>query len=95
MNSCSNETVLASVNDHELTEADAKVLMKHLGYDFAKPEDLSAFVEKWVDAMVMQDEIEEMDPLKAKVADFRSSLFKGELSQYFLTCRKHWHFVIK
>ncbi len=73
------------MNEHELTEADAKVLMSHLGYDFAKPEDLLAFVDKWVEAMVMQDENEEVEPLKAKVADYRASLFKGELSQYFLT----------
>lgn len=83
--SCSNEVVLASVNDHELTEAETKVLMSNLGYDPKKKEDRSTFVQKWVDAMVMQDEILESDVEKAKVAEFRADLFKGELSKYFLT----------
>jgi hypothetical protein len=85
---CSNDDILASVNDHELTAADAQILMSHLGYQYSKAEDRIAFVDKWVDAMMMQDEIEELDEKRAKVADFRASLFKGELSQYFLTERE-------
>lgn len=85
ISSCSNDELLARVNDHELTESDAFILMSNLGYDAAKKEDKIIFVEKWVEAMMMQDEIAETDEKKAKVADFRASLFKGELAQYFLT----------
>lgn len=73
------------MNDHELRESEAKILMNHLGYQFNKSEDLNTFVDKWVENMVMQDELEELDAKNFQVADFRASMFKGELSQYFLT----------
>lgn len=76
---------MASVNDHELTESDARTLMSNLGYDLSKKEDMSIFVQKWVDAMVMQDELKETDEKMDHVAEFRSELFRGELSKYFLT----------
>ncbi len=85
MSSCSNDELLAKVNDHELTDGDALALMSHLGYDVSKREDKIAFVDKWVEAMMMQDEIAETDEKKAKVAEYRASLFKGELAHYFLT----------
>jgi hypothetical protein len=83
--SCSNDEVLASVNDHELTESDARTLMSNLGYDVTKSEDMVVFVDKWVDAMMMQDELTESDEQMDRVAEFRSELFRGELSKYFLT----------
>lgn len=85
LSSCSNDEILASVNDHELTESDARTLMSNLGYDLSKKEDMSIFVQKWVDAMVMQDELKETDEKMDHVAEFRSELFRGELSKYFLT----------
>lgn len=84
LQSCSNDDLLAKVNDHELTENDAEMLMNNLGYDSKKKEDRTVFVDKWVDAMLMQDEIAESNEKMAKVADFRASLFKGELANYFL-----------
>lgn len=85
VSSCSNDDQLARVNDHILTEQDAKMLMENLGYDAKKKEDVATFVQKWVDAMMMQDEILESDEKMARVAEFRSNLFRGELSNYFLT----------
>lgn len=85
LHSCSNDELLAQVNNHKLTENDAEMLMDNLGYDSKKKEDLTVFVDKWVDAMVMQDEIAKSNERMAKVADFRASLFKGELANYFLT----------
>ena len=83
--SCSSDSVIARVNDHELTMGDAQKLMNHLGYDNKKPEDKKSFVDTWTDAMIMQDEIGDSDPNKAKIAEFRSQLFRGELAQYFIT----------
>ncbi len=83
--SCSSDTVVASVNDHELSMTEARQLMAHLGYDINKPEDKDSFIEVWTNAMMMQDELEASDEKKAKMADFRSQLFRGELAQYFLT----------
>lgn len=83
--SCTSDEIIASVDDHELTMSEAQKLMSHLGYDILKEEDKKAFVNSWTDAMIMQDELEETDPQKAKLAEFRSLLFRGELAQYFLT----------
>jgi hypothetical protein len=82
---CSSDTIIAGVNEHELTLTDARQLMAHLGYDINKPEDKTAFVEVWTNAKMMQDELESSDPKKGMIANFRSQLFRGELAQYFLT----------
>jgi len=82
---CSDDSIIASVNDHELSMSEARKLMAHLGYDINKTQDKLAFVETWTNAMMMQDELAASDSEKSKLAEFRSQLFQGELAQYFLT----------
>lgn len=85
LSSCnSNGKVVASVDGIELTEADAWVLMKHLGYDPKNKEDFDAFVKQWVEKEALKSELKETNPELWKLVDLRASAFEGELAKFYL-----------
>lgn len=85
LTSCSNrDRVLATVDDQELLESDAYVLMKHLGYDVKKPKELKLFVQSWIEQETLRQELMQSDPENYKLVEMRSASFAGELSKFYL-----------
>ncbi len=83
--SCSSkDKVVASVDGVELTEGDAWVLMKHLGYDPNNKEDFDAFVKQWVEREALKKELNETSPELSKLVELRADAFKGELAKFYL-----------
>lgn len=75
---------MAKVDDSELYESDAFILMKHLGYDTKKKIDWKQFVDQWVEQESLRLELEKTDPQQAKLVSMRSKAYSGELSKYYL-----------
>lgn len=88
LGSCSSGEEVARVNDHILYRSEAAITMKNLGYDTKKPEDWKIFVDSWVKAKIMVDQLSAEEPKKAIVSNHRSALFEGELAEYYLTERR-------
>lgn len=83
--SCSsNDTVLATVDDSDLTESDARVMMKHLGYNPDSKMELDEFVRQWCQREALKKELESTDPELSKLVELRSNAFEGELAQFYL-----------
>lgn len=83
--SCGNDgDVIASVDDVELTESDAHVLMEHLGYDIKSKADMDAFLEQWCQQEALKKELEETDPELYNLLQLRADAFEGELAQFYL-----------
>lgn len=80
----SNDTVLASVDDSDLTESDARVMMKHLGYNPDSKAELNEFVKQWCEHEALKKELEETDPELSKLVELRSAAFEGELAEFYL-----------
>jgi hypothetical protein len=80
----SNDTILASVDDVDLTESDARVMMKHLGYNPDSKLELKEFVQQWCEHEALKKELEATDPELARLVKLRSSSFEGELAQFYL-----------
>ncbi len=78
------ETIVASVDDVELTENDALLLMDHLGYDKNDPEEYQSFLEQWTENEMFKAELSEINPDQAKLVELRASSISGELSKYYL-----------
>ena len=74
--SCGSDgKVIASVDDSELTEADAVVLMKHLGYDINNEAEYNAFIIEWCEREMLKKELEDTHPelyklVKSSISNF-------------------------
>jgi len=79
-----NDHVLASVDDAELTETDARVMMKHLGYNPDSKLELEQFVRQWTEHEAMKKELAATDPELWKLVELRSGAYQGELAQFYL-----------
>lgn len=84
LTSCSGDKVVASVDDSELTESEAYVIMEHLGYDTKSKKDWKLFVNGWIEQEALRLELSEKDEQKAKLVEMRSQAYSGELSKYYL-----------
>lgn len=84
LSSCSQDRVIAKVDDSELVESDAFILMKHLGYDTKNKNDWKQFVELWCEQESLRLELQNQDPEQAKLVSMRSNAYSGELSKYYL-----------
>jgi hypothetical protein len=84
LSSCSQDRVIAKVDDSELFESEAFILMKHLGYDSKKKLDWKQFVDLWCEQEALRLELEQIDPSQAKLVAMRSKAYAGELSKYYL-----------
>lgn len=85
ISSCSDkDIVIASVDDTELTESEALIMMEHLGYDANNKEDWVSFVDFWVDRQVFLEELKTTSPNNYKLVELRSKAFAGELARFYL-----------
>jgi hypothetical protein len=83
--SCSGgDKVLAQVDDVELLESDALILMDHLGYDIKSEKAKKQFVEQWVEQEALRLELLMNNASQAKLVEMRAQAFAGELSKYYL-----------
>lgn len=83
--SCGSDgKVVASVDDSDLTESDAWVLMKHLGYDPENKAEYDAFLEQWCESEALKKELEETNPELYKLVKLRGNAFEGELAKFYL-----------
>ena len=85
LTACAEEDkVIARVGETELTESDAFVLMKHMGYDSKDKEQYREFVHEWCDNEVFNQELKATDPGKWKLIQLRSQMYQGDLSKFYL-----------
>jgi hypothetical protein len=75
---------VASVNEKELTESDAYILMDHLGYDTKDKKQYQAFLEDWCENESYMQELRSMNEETARLVELRSNSFQGELAKYYL-----------
>jgi hypothetical protein len=80
----SNEKVVASVDSTELTESDAWILMKHLGYDPDNKAEYDAFLNEWCENEALKKELISTDPELYKLVSLRADAFEGELAKFYL-----------
>ncbi|MDP5099336.1 MAG: hypothetical protein NWQ27_05045 [Crocinitomicaceae bacterium] len=85
MASCSgNDKVIASVNDSELRENDAFILMRHAGLNFDSIADKNEFVDQWIENEVFKAEMKELYPEEWKLIQLRASNYSGDLAKFYL-----------
>jgi hypothetical protein len=84
ISSCSGDKVIAKVDDSELTESDAYILMDHLGYDTKNKKDWKQFVDSWIEQEALRLELLSSNPEQAKLVEMRANAYSGELSKYYL-----------
>jgi len=85
LNSCNyNNKVIASVDDSELTENDAFIIMSHLGMNPDDSIDLKTFVDSWCLKETFKAELREEFPDTWQLIELRSQSFSGDLAQYYL-----------
>lgn len=83
--SCSdNEKVIASVEDVELTENDAFVLMRHAGLNIDSLAERNAFIDQWIENEVFKAEMKELYPDEWKLIQLRASGYAGDLAKFYL-----------
>jgi hypothetical protein len=61
LTSCSDDNIAAQVDDSELLESDALVLMKHLGYNSNDKNDWKQFINLWCEQEVLRLELKNTD----------------------------------
>lgn len=76
--------VVASVDDTELTESDAWVLMDHMGYNPENKLEYDAFLKQWCEREALKKELETTDPELFNLVNLRSDAFAGELAKFYL-----------
>ncbi len=78
-----DEKIVAQVDDHELTESEARILMEHLGYDYASKADRTQFLNNWCELEAMRIELEKKAPELFEIARLKADMYMGELSRYY------------
>ncbi len=88
LSSCgSDEKVVASVDDHELTESEARIIMEHLGYEYENKADRTQFLNSWCELEAMRIELEKKAPELSEIVRLKADMYMGELSRYYLIDR--------
>jgi hypothetical protein len=82
-----DENVVASVDDHNLTESEARIIMDHLGYDFDNKANRIQFLKNWCELEAMRIELENKAPELSETVRLKANLYMGELSRYYLIDR--------
>ncbi len=80
----SDRKIVASVDDAELTESDAWVLMEHLGYNPENKLEYDAFLQQWCENEALKKELESTDPELYNLVNLRADAFEGELAKFYL-----------
>jgi len=76
--------VIAKVDNSELLESEALILMEHLGYDTRSKSAKEQFINQWIEKEVLRLELIDKDAANAKLVEMRAQAFAGELSKYYL-----------
>ncbi|NVK63318.1 MAG: hypothetical protein HWE22_01975 [Flavobacteriales bacterium] len=85
LTSCGSDgKVIATVDDSELTESEAMILMKHLGYDINNEAEYNAFIIQWCERETLKKELQETNPELYQLVQLRGDAFEGELAQFYL-----------
>jgi hypothetical protein len=84
LTSCSDDKVIASVDDSELTESEAMIIMEHLGYNLKDKKEWELFVNQWVEQEALRLELANKEVQKATLVQMRAQAYSGELSKYYL-----------
>ncbi|MCE2682893.1 MAG: hypothetical protein LW704_08065 [Cryomorphaceae bacterium] len=79
-----DEKIVARVDDHELTETEAQIIMEHLGYDYANKADRIQFLNNWCELEAMRIELETKAPELSETVRLKAGMYMGELSRYYL-----------
>ncbi len=74
---------MATVDDHELTESEARILMEHLGYNYSNKADRVKFLNNWCELEAMRIELEKKAPELSEIARLKADMYMGELSRYY------------
>ena len=83
--SCSdNDKVIASVNDVELTENDAFVLMRHAGLNIDSIAEKNEFVDQWIENEVFKAQMKELYPEEWNLIQLRALNYSGDLAKFYL-----------
>lgn len=80
----SNEKIVASVDGTELSENEAFILMKHLGYTPTDKEQFRDFVERWCEQEAFKAELKSVNPETYDLAQLRAESFAGDLARYYV-----------
>jgi hypothetical protein len=82
---CSDDDkVIASVGDSELTQSDAMVLMKHLGYDISNKAQYKEFINNWCENEIFNEELKTAFPDKWNLVRLRSEIYQSDLAKFYL-----------
>lgn len=76
--------IVAQVDDIELSENEAYVLMKYFGFDPDNQEEYRAFLNNWCENEALKAEMKENYPEDWELVRLRSESFSGELALYYL-----------
>lgn len=83
--SCSdNNKVIASVGESELTESDAIILMKHLGYDLKDKIQYKEFINNWCENEIFKEELKASYPDTWSLVRLRSEMYQSDLAKFYL-----------
>ena len=79
-----DDKIVARVDDHELTETEAQIIMEHLGYDYQNKADRMQFLNNWCELEAMRIELESKAPELSETVRLKAGMYMGELSRYYL-----------
>lgn len=79
-----NNKVIASVDDSELTENEAFIIMSHLGMNPEDSAELRSFVDNWCVKETFKAELKEEFPDTWQLIELRAQSFSGDLATYYL-----------
>ena len=82
--SCNNKNIIASVDNIELSEEDAFVIMSHLGMNPNDTIELKKFIDEWCTKEALKSEIKNEYQDTWKLIKLREGFFSGDLAKYYL-----------
>ena len=82
--SCNNKNIIASVDNIELSENDAFVIMSHLGMNPNDSIELKKFIDEWCTKEALKSEIKNEYQDTWKLIKLREGFFSGDLAKYYL-----------
>ena len=82
--SCNNNNVIASVDDVELTESAAYIIMSHLGMSPIDSIQLRSFIDDWCTKETFKAELKREFPETWQLTELRAQSFAGDLAEYYL-----------
>lgn len=72
------------MNDTQLKESDARLLMKEVGLDFSSQKQRRSFALDWINQQVFLEELNEKSPQKANLVKIKADKYKNDLAKYYV-----------